>query len=279
MTKRSSLRRINRWLVCGIGIAIIATTALAQSRRQGHNQLEIEFVSGPPDRARIWTDVPISWRVRWGSPDVQCRSKLDAPRDWRAGLDYILNKWSEWGAPDGSVTYSNFIEEGDYRFTVQCRSSGQSAEQSVRWRMFWEFPEIREEAIRINWEAVTRARTRPERFAILAAEYRQAHEMWMREFEYRSRLLKLTTSPEEIVRKVSANIVGGSAGLLLNWADKPVAKVVSRILSPKLIYDLIHEGMLDLILIYRNGQTNKAASMAIVTAAAAEVFEQQSRRR
>lgn len=245
-----------------IACSSLGLTLLIPSPAYG--QVRIEYSQQPPARVRVMDPVMISWRTT-PTDEIECRTKLDVPGDWAGGIRYALNKWSAWGTPGASARFSNFVVEGTYEYEVECRSrdGGRAVNSSLRWQVYWEYPEIREEAFRIDWRRVNGATGRKERLALLADEYRQAHMAYMEQFRYQHRLLKLTTAPDEIVRKVSGGIVGGGQEMLLDWADESTSVVVQRILLPRTVYELLREGLLDLVLIYRNYEANKAASMAI----------------
>lgn len=210
--------------------------------------------------------------------DIQFRYKLDCPQDWLGGIKYNINKWSDWFESNkGSLTMSDFVIEGNYKVTVQFRNkitAESSGDFEESFAVYWEKPEIREEAFTINWDKVAKASTESEKNKVLADEYKNAYEMWNKKYLYEYGLLKSTVSPEEtmnnLVKKVGEGI---SQDALISMLKVPSRQIVKKVITPFEVYDLIKAGSVDLILIYRNIEANKAASMTAVCYWAWQYFE------
>ncbi|MBP9145077.1 MAG: hypothetical protein KBI44_11375 [Thermoanaerobaculia bacterium] len=232
----------------------------------------------PAARTLLATLVEVQWGVPASGP-IEFRYKLDVPGDWMGGLAYAMNKWSDWESTQ-SVSYRNFVVEGAYRFTVQSRWSGstESAEATCSWQIYWEYPEIREAAMTIDWNRVNAAPDKRERYRLLAEEYGRQSEMALREFDYEVRMLKLTTSPRELVDTVAGAVTEQGNGMLLEWADRSTAAVAGKLLLPKTIYEIVRQGAVDVALVYRNARANAACSKAVVAAYAERFYRELASR-
>jgi hypothetical protein len=213
------------------------------------------------DKAPIYQDFKISWKCIDPSASMpeyqlQTRYKIDIPGEWIGGIKYNINKWTEFkDGQDDHLIYSDFIIEGQYKISVQCRNkiTGKTSKIiSKTFNLFWEYPEIQEEAFIINWDKVNRAKTEKERYQILAEEYNKSYNLWNQKFEYETRLMKSTISKEEIIQ-----LTVGSIGetmteeALISLLKAPAKSIVKKILFPKQIYDIIKMGTIDIIIIYR----------------------------
>lgn len=243
-------------------------------------------ITAAASRYRVYDNVNFSWKcvIPGKKPNdvIEYRTKLDAPGDWLGGIKYLLHKWSDWQTGEGgSVSFTNFILEGNYGFSVQCRNKSAGKESAVSKRSFsvyWEFPEVREEAFNIDWVKVNAAKSQKEKYRILASEYKKSYDIWSQKWEYEYRSLKATTSKEEIIQIIAATLVEkGHDKLLEKAAGMATSKIVNQILLPKTIYEIIKSGFTDLILVYRNVKANTAASMTGFSYAAWQVFEKASR--
>ena len=225
----------------------------------------VQFTMVPPARVLLATPTRFVWQG--GSPGLEYRYRLDVPGDWKAGIRYILNKWAPWGASQ-SITYSDFIVAGIYTFSVQAqdpRTGRESQVAAYRFSVYFQMPELFEEAVNIDWARARRAPTKKQQYEILAQEFKAAHLAWMQKFEYQQRLLKNTVNPKWFVETLIPVPTEEATGRLLEWADKGVALTVNRILAPQTLYNLLQVAGVDLILIFRRAETNKAASMALLT--------------
>ena len=246
------MREHRRVLLCALLAALPCLAASA---------LNLHFKEVPPRDMEIASTVRLAWGA--GSPLATYRFKLDAPGDWLGGFRYNLNKWSEWGDVR-SITYEDFVLEGPYTFTVECRGDGGQTEKiSASFSLHFVMPAVMDEGITIDWAKVGRGRTTRERFELLAGEYHQAYLTWSRVYEGERRALKQSWSSDELVQNFSKIIVGKGNSELLKWADKGVAARVSRILAPKMLYDILRQTGVTLVLIYRNQRTNAAAFKTI----------------
>lgn len=264
-------RRVLLLLTAG-GIFLLASAA-----RGAAPPPPVTLRACPPARTLLATPVEIAWGVP-ASGEIEYRYKLDVPGDWMGGLSYAMNKWSGWETTQ-SVAYRNFVVEGSYRFTVQAkwRGASESGEATCAWQIYWEFPEIRDSAMSIDWARVDRAADKKERYRLLAEEYGRQSEMALREFEYEHRMLKLTTSPRELVETVAGTVTEEGRMKMLEWADRSMAVSAQKILLPKTIYELIRQGAVDLALVYRNVRANAACSKAVAAAYAERFYREQAR--
>ena len=260
--------REQRWTICTIGLLLCTAEAVLHAESPPP---PVTIRACPAARTLLATTIELQWGVPASGPS-EFRYKLDVPGDWMGGLAYAMNKWSDWESTQ-SVSYGNFVVEGTYRFTVQSRwrDSSDSFEASCGWQIYWEYPEIRDAAMGIDWERVNAVPDKRERYRRLADEYARQSEMALREFEYELRILKVTTSPQELVDIVAGTIVEQGNGMLLEWADQSTAAVAGKLLLPKAIYEIVRQGAVDVALVYRNVRANAACSKA-VAAAYAERF-------
>ena len=231
----------------------------------GQTPSGIVFTSSIPARIKLIENVNFNFTVDT-KLIANYRYKLDVPGDWLAGLSWSLLKWSDWQTNAGlNVSYSNFVSEGKYTFVIEYYKKNSSKSEQIIKEItaYWEYPEVREEAFQIDWSKVNVTKTQKEKCKVLAAEYKKCYEIWHAKWVYDYNLLKGTTSESEIINKLSTIIINKGRDGLLKWADKATANIVSKILLPKLIYDIIKEGSIDLILVYRNINTNKDARILL----------------
>lgn len=209
------------------------------------------------------------------------RYKLDAPGDWLGGIKYNINKWSNWiEGNSNNIIYNDFIVEGKYTISVQCRNknTGRTSRiESASFNITWEYPEVVEEAFSINWSKVNIAESEYDKYLILAEEYKNAHVMWNQKFEFELRRLRATVSPTDFYKTIGLAL--GEEGLLklVERASTQTAKNLSFILLPKTIYEIIKQGAVDVVLIYRNYEANKASSMAVISYYAWKRFEEKAK--
>lgn len=226
------------------------------------------------ERAPIYQRFDISWKCVDPSSTVpqyqlQTRYKLDVPGDWIGGIKYNINKWTEYkdGIND-NLSYSDFIIEGNYRISVQCRNKMTGKESRIfskTFTLFWEYPEMQQDAFIIDWEKADNAKSQQERNQILAEEYKKAYIMWDQKYQYQVRLLKTTMTAQELADKyigavgeeVTQNLIVGTIG------KSATQTIIQKWLLPFLIYDLIKLGTTDLILVMRNYEANKAFTMTL----------------
>ena len=246
-------------------------TLVFESKEIPNNQdvtagLPVTFNQAIPPRVKLLETVTISFKVDQSRVSAY-RFKLDVPGDWTGGIKYAIFKWSDWTNDTGqSISYSAFEKEGTYKFTVEFRdkSSGRTRKIVKEFQVYWEYPEIRFEAIDIDFHYIRRAPDEKEKYRRAAEEYKKAYDMWMRKFEYEYKMLRLTgNTAEELVQAVSAGIVKKSAHVALANVNAP--PVFGHLLSGLTLYSIIKEGYITLATVYRNIEANKAASMAIVT--------------
>lgn len=237
------------------------------------NQIQISLSS---ERTRIYEDFRIKWHLvtNYNPKQVEYRYKLDVPGE---GLvNYANNEWSSWiDGLDGNLIYSDFIIEGRYKFSVEYRlklNHTKIASDSRYFDVFWEYPEIREEAFNINWEKVNAAKNKKEFYSILSEEYYHSYLMWYQKAEYQYNLLKHTIPLSELLDETGKNLVLEGYQKLLEKSAYASAKIVSKIILPVTIYEIIKLGITDLILIYRNIEANKAFSMTLISKLAYEFF-------
>jgi len=245
------------------------------------------LISIPSERIRIYDNFNISWKCTDPSAKVQenelqNRYKLDVPGDWMGGIKYNINKWSDYiDGISGNVIYSNFILEGNYRISVQCRNKVTGKESKVfskAFKVYWEYPEIKEEAFKINWQKVNSTPSQKEKYQLLSEEYKNSYLMWYQKFQYEINAMHTLYTADEIISMV-ANSINESftEDALVSMLKQPSQAIVKRILLTKTIYDIIKLGTTDLILIYRNVQANKALSMAAVSYKAWKLFEKKAK--
>lgn len=250
------------WSICGLLVA----------------QPRIEIMA-TTDRTRIYETYSISWTLNsdYTNAEIEYRYKLDVPGDWFGGISYAIKKWSDWiGGLGGNSVYSDFVIEGNYKFSVEYRLKStrtKIASSNKSFDVYWEYPEIQEEAFNIDWNKVSTAKNQKEKYTILSEEYYQSYLMWYNKFEYQYNLLKLTKPINELIEETGKNLVEEGYQKLLEKAAPSSAKIVGKILLPLTIYEIISSGVTDLILIYRNSQANKAFSMMLISKMASEYFE------
>jgi hypothetical protein len=231
----------------------------------------------PPPRLLLASPVELTWSAP-ASGAIEYRHKLSAPADWKGGIRHLAGRWSDWGSAQ-NVRYQDFVVEGDYGFEVQARWAGDHEESraSCSWQVYWEYPEIREEAIEIDWEFVNAASGPGDRFLRLAEEYGKQHEVSMRECEYETRILKLSTSPQELVIGAADAVVDGASGQLMHWADRSMSVVVGKLFLPATVYEVIRAGARDLALVAQNQRANQACFRAVAAAYAESFYRSRAR--
>lgn len=231
----------------------------------------------PSTRLLLASPVELAWSVP-ASGAIEYRHKLSAPADWKGGIRHLAGRWSDWGSAR-SVRYQDFVVEGDYGFEVEARWAGDHEESraSCSWQVYWEYPEIREEAIAIDWGFVDAAPDSAGRLSRLAEEYRKQHEISMRECEYETRILKLSSSPQELVIGAADAVVDGASGLLMAWADRSASVVVGKLFLPSTVYEVIRAGARDLALVAQNQRANQACFRAVAAAYAESFYRSRAR--
>lgn len=232
-------------------------------------------------RIAIYEPLSISWNCvdpESTIASMEYRYKLDAPGDWLGGVKYNINKWSSWiNGATNRIIYGDFILEGSYAISVQCRNKKTGRESKVvtsKFTVYWEYPELQEEAFIIDWDKVSLAKSEHEKYQILAQEYKSAYLLWNRKFEVELRKLNLTGSSIDYLNIISSELTEEGQILLVKTASKKSAKIISQILFPITIYEIIKGGAVDLILIYRNYEANKASTMTVASYHAWKRFEE-----
>lgn len=234
------------------------------------------------DRAAVYENIEISWIcLDPGAPftyQLQNRYKLDAPADWLSGLKYNITKWAEY--KDGNtdhIIYNDFIVEGVYKISVQCRNKMTGIESEVfskTFTIYWEDPEILEEAFNIDFDRANSAESQKEKYKILAEEYKKAFITWNQKLNYELNLRNATLSTEELFDLIGVSISEAfTQEALVSLLDKSTQNLVKKILLPLNLYEMIKLGVIDILLIYRRYHIDKAFNMAAVSYKAWKLFE------
>jgi hypothetical protein len=236
--------------------------------------------------APIYYDFEISWKCSDPSATVpeyqlQTRYKLDVPGDWMGGIKYNINKWTDYiDGNTGRLLFSDFIIEGTYKISVQCRNTLTGQESKVfskTFHLFWEYPEIQEEAFTIDWNKVNNAINEQEKYRILAEEYKQSYLMWNQKFQYELNVRNATISSDELIEMYALNVGQElTEDALISLLKKSSQNVIKQILLPKNVYDMIKLGAVDIILIFRRYHIDKALNMASTSYKAWKLFEEKS---
>jgi len=231
-----------------------STTLLAQPN--------VWFTQTPPDENDIAIKMTIAWRS--DEPDAEYRYKVDMPGNWLGGSKSDYQNWSAWGGWT-DITYSDFIQEGKYTFVLEARLRGTGSIRriSTEFNVHFVMPEIYEIPTRIDWAKVNAAKDKFRKYRSLAEEYRHAYDIWIRAYDIERRALDLTWSGDQFIHALSGEVLGKGQRMLLDWADNGVSATVSKILSPKALYDIVKQAGLNLVLIYRNAMANKTAFSAL----------------
>jgi uncharacterized protein (TIGR02145 family) len=226
-------------------------------------------------KSPIFQKFEISWKCTDPSAtlpesQLQTRYKLDVPGEWMAGIKYNINKWTDYrdGAED-HVIYDDFILEGTYKISVQCKNkmTGKTTKViSKSFTLYWEYPEIQEEAFNIDFEKASNASSEKEKYLILADEYKKSYILWNQKFEYETQAMHSTISKEELIQKfVGAIGEDLTQEAMLSLLTKSGQKIASKLLTPLQVYELMKLGTIDIILIYRRYKADKALIMAAVS--------------
>ena len=253
----------------------------------------ITFTKPIPNRMLLLDDLTISFNVDQKVVE-KYRYKLKLPRAWRYGLKYAFGDWSEWSTEKNTnVSYGGLQEEGRYEFIVEYLNKadtyewGQSRTKSIKKdiEVYWEYPEIRADAFNINFDWINQAPNEKEKYKRAAEEYYKNYEMWLKKFEYESNMLKLTQSPSEMIKLLVKEIVVHDIGALLkagSMATKSTIaagglKIGSAVLAGAAIAGLIQQGYTSFAMVYRNRNTNTAATMAALAYKSYDLCLQKSK--
>lgn len=216
--------------------------------------LGLRFTGTLPGRVGVADSVRFSW-VKPG-PYVEMRYGIKLP-----GFVYGQQiHWSEWGLAN-NVVYSGFVADGKYTFTVEARNPS-GATQKISHPFFVDFvpPAVFKEAIEIDRKRVLQARSRKEQFEILASEYKKAYHVWSEVYDKRRRKLKASYNPEELVDLFSEiTITELPPRFIEEFVDKGVGQAISKLLLPKLVYDITTRAGKTAVLSVLNIKTNAAA--------------------
>ena len=225
---------------------------------------DLEFIKTPPRESKAGDKIEFEWVS--DSTGDEFRYKLDMPGDWKGGIKYNLNKWSEWGN-QRKLFLSDFTLDGKYKLTVEARREWRKeniARIEYEFEIFNVMPEIYEEAVNINWNRVQAEEELSRKFLILSEEYGQARAMWEEVYERERKVHDLTWSSQDL-RNVVGELVAmeGSLLILKEGLSKLAMASVKKLLLPKTIYDILKQTGVDLMLIASNIRTNRAAFSAI----------------
>jgi Mg-chelatase subunit ChlD len=234
------------------------------------------------DRIKLFESAIIDFQLIPRGSSYQYRYKLDVPSDWTGGLIYAYNQWTDWlDGSDGHIVFKNFNIEGDYKFVIEFKATKNNktiARGEKVFKVYLEYPEIEEAELLIDYNKIILAGDMKERYKIAAQEYKKSYLAWNQRFEYQYKLLKLSASidfidelvkigVEELTWKfVEEGIKSNSASALAKGATTWLQKVF----LPITVYDIIKQCGVNLILIYRNIQANKAS---IMTAASYKLWK------
>ena len=229
-----------------------------------NQRLLLGFITLPPRQNRVGAAIEFEWMSDYYPDDF--RYKLDMPGDWKGGIKYALNKWTEWGN-QRKLSLSDFTLDGKYRLTVEARrewNKKNTARIEYEFEIFNVMPEIYEEAVNINWDRVRAEEELSQKFLILSEEYGQARAMWQEVYERERKVHDLTWSSQDLMN-VAGELVAmeGSLLILKEGLTKLAMASVKKLLLPKTIYDILKQTGVDLMLIAGNIKTNRAAFSAI----------------
>ena len=230
------------------------------------------FEKNPKKENQLANLIEISWESN--KRNIEYRYKIDMPGDWTGGIRYAYQKWSDWGNYT-SIQYKKFIIDGKYTFVVEARdrNTNKKIRKSIDFNVNFVMPEIYDKGINIDWNKVNAQNSQKKKYKVLSQEYRDAYRIWSQIYESERRILNISYSGDKIINDISGEIVGKGQDLLLNWADKKIAASLSRILWPKLLYDIVKQAGLDFVLIYQNIKTNEAAFKMVTCYWAAESYQ------
>ena len=238
---------------------------------------QIKFMFNTPERLKLCEEVNFSFSVDKNQVTAY-RYKLDMPGDWLGGFQYAQKKWSDWYSNDGqSIVYKNFNIEGKYKFVVEYKLTNNTTKTIDKTvTIYWEYPEIRSTGMKINLPPLSTINSNKDLYKILAKEFKLSYEMWWQRWDYYYNLLKLTTNKETLINTIAGSITEEAYGELVEVSTKRVVyNNFNKLLLPKTIYELIKQGAVDLILIYRNLQANEAATMTAISYGAWKYFEKK----
>ncbi|MFW5879350.1 MAG: hypothetical protein ACOCUV_00855, partial [bacterium] len=226
----------------------------------------IRFKNTIPNRILLADKVNFGFNVDKSKVE-RFRYKLDMPGDWKGGIRYAVKKWSEWNTGSGvSIMMKEFNIEGEYKFVVEYDEKETNKAKSVvkRFKVYWEYPEIRSQAFRVNNGYINSAKTEKEKYRRAAVEYKKSFDMWMKKCEYEHRRLNLAKqSTEEIVELLSETVITTSSGTIISACGGILAAKV--LLGGAALYSLIRQGYTTLAIIYRSGNANLAFTMAAIS--------------
>lgn len=248
---------------------------LAQNVQVDSSDLVVHFLMQPAEPSLYFTETPApaldylqQVKAAWATDDdnVEFRHKLNIPGDWMGGIQFAINKWSDWG--DGrSALFDGFIKDGNYSLTVEARRKGSKKAASIehRFQIHFVMPEILIDAQDIDW---AKAQTAPDRaafFHILADEFGNRCEVAERMYQAERQVLKLTIEPKKLHETFNLALADLDSKLILKLAETSFPKLLDRILVSKTIYDMVQLLGTDMVLIYRNGKTNRWAFNMLVS--------------
>ena len=221
-------------------------------------QPNVRFTQSPPGEMDIAVETTIAWRSE--EPDVEFRYKVEMPVDRSEKIEVEHENWSTWGEGT-SVTYSDFIREGNYIFILEARRRGTSRTTriSTDFGVRFHMPGIYEEPAKIDWDKVNAAVDISEKYRSLSEVYRQACDLWMEKYEAERKKLNLTWSADQFIHALSGEIIGTGKSLLTDWAEKGEPATVSKVLTPKILHGIVKKSGPDPLRIYRNPGANRAA--------------------
>jgi len=244
------------------------------SNQQSSEDSPITFLTPIPNRVKLLYKVPVKFKVDL-SKVSEYRFKLDVPGDWTGGIRYAIKKWSDWTTDiQQSIVYSSFEKEGTYKFTIQYKEKpGNKKRKFIKeFKVYWEYPEIRSAAFDIDYDYIDNAPDEKEQYRRAAEEYKKAHDIWMRKFEYEHKVLKLTgNTAKDIVLKIArTELEWGVEQSLKNILHNSkhlkhlqLSAKFGTIFTAATVYSIIKEGYKTVATVYRNAKANKAATMAI----------------
>ncbi len=267
--RSGTVHRISRFVIQGLLPSVVATGHLLAQTSPA-----LRFTQLPRPNVEAGEAIVIAWQG--ASAVIETRYRLLLPHSQALyGVRAGQAAWSEWSSlTSASVSYSGFVVEGEYAFAVAGRKADGTTEQiSTTFSVHFVMPATYDAAIRIDWNVIRQASSKAERCDRLAAAYRQQASVYRSLYDYRRRLLKLTVSPDELITSFAEVTVDESLSQLLEWADRGVAVTTGKILLPKLMYDVLKGGSLDLILVFRNVETNMAALGLITAEWAASAYQ------
>jgi hypothetical protein len=232
----------------------------------------VTFISSIPARVKLMEKVHFNFRVDTNIVS-KYQYKLDVPGDWKGGFRMIGIKWSQWQTDNGkSILYNDFPIEGNYKFVVRMVDKRSQRQWDIEksFKAYWEYPEIRSEAMHINFNYINSAPTQKEKYRRAAEEYGKQSNIYLKKAEYELRQANLVLSTKELVNIIAKKVLTQSSKYILAQCGHVL--ILENLITAAGIYGLIKLGYSDFAIAYRNAKANSALNSASVALAAQKAY-------